>query len=495
MSSNRLRRILTPAVVVTLGMGLAFTGLAGSASASTTPKASVPGVTANSITIGGTEPLTGIASPGYDEVSQAANAVFKWVDSHPAMVAKLHGRKITYKIVDDCYATPGFGCKGQSNELKATDELVNKPVFATVGSLGTPTQAPMRSVLAADGVPQLMVNSPSIDFNCGVPYKKNTTPYSQYEGCGAVKGKTTSAVYPDTFGWQTSYPAESMILAKYIKANFGSDKVCFLGQSDDFGHDGEIGLTYGGIHFASGAGSVAYYNVATLALSSNAVAYMSTFVNKFISDGCTLVYLDTIPGATAATLGAAYSKSYFPQWVISSVGSDPQTVGGLLGAGAGLEAGAISFSPLPATNDPNTAWSNFDHMVLEADPQSKYWGHVTGSTVLNGNEAIGIAEGVTFVEALADAGKTFTRASFVASLLKNTYDTPGLTPFHYSRTNHQGLEGGYVSIVSTTGASAGATSEAPGTDGGGAVYTTLGTKGAPVTHVTKLSSSVPSWLE
>src|SRR5580693_4904225 len=103
MSSTRLRRILTPIAVTAMGMGLVLTGLgAGSASASTTPKASVPGVTAHSITIGGTEPLTGIASPGYDEVANAANAVFKWVNDHPSMLNYIHNRKITYDIIDDC---------------------------------------------------------------------------------------------------------------------------------------------------------------------------------------------------------------------------------------------------------------------------------------------------------------------------------------------------------------------------------------------------------
>lgn len=490
MHSTRLRRILTPAVAVTIGLGLAVVGLTGAASASTTPKGTVkvPGVTASSITVGATEPLTGIASPGYDEVSQAINAVFKWVDSHPSMLAAINHRKINYDIIDDCYATGGFGCKGNPNETTDTKKLISKPVFATVGSLGTPTQAPERSALSTAGVPQLEVNSPSIDFNCGQTWPKNTTPFSQYEACGVVKGK--QVVFPDTFGWQTSYPAESMILGKYIKANFPGAKVCFLGQSDDFGHDGEAGLTYAGITPTD----VEYYSVAALVLANPPGSSITPYIEKFQAKGCTVVYLDTIPGATAAALGNAHALSYSPQWVISSVGSDPQTLAGDLGAGAVLETGAISFSPLPASTDPNTSWSNFAHAVLEADPQPKYWGTVTPTTILNGNEAIGIAEGVTFVEALKAAGKTFTRASFVADLLKNTFQTPGLTLFHYTKSNHTGLQGGYVSIVSATGPTTGATSPAPGVDGGGEVFVTTGQKGAAVTQSHKLSTSVPSWL-
>jgi ABC-type branched-subunit amino acid transport system substrate-binding protein len=488
MSATRLRRILTPVAVVAMGFGLVVTSLtAGSASASTSPKASVPGVTAHSITIGGTEPLTGIASSGYNEVSEAANAVFQWVNNHHSMHSYVHNRTIKYDIIDDCYATPGFGCTGNPNEIHDTDTLISKPVFATFGSLGTPTQAPMRAVLRAAKVPQLLVNSPSIDFNCGVAHAKNTQPYSQYEGCGAVKGSTKSQVFPNTFGFQTSYPAESMILGQYIKHNYASKKVCFLGQDDDFGHDGEIGLTYEGVHPAV----VKYYNLTLLVI--NGAASITPYIQAFQTANCTLVYVDGIPGAVAAALGNANALSYTPQWVISSVGSDPQTLAGLLGAGAPLEKGAISFAPLPTTTDSNP-WNAWDHLVLKADPQPKYWGTVTNATLLNGNEAIGIAEGVAFVEALHAAGATFTRASFVADLLKDTFQTPGLTPLKYTAANHQGLTGGYVSVVSATGVTTGRTSPAPGVDGQKKVYVTTGTKGAKVTLSHRVSTTVPAWL-
>jgi branched-chain amino acid transport system substrate-binding protein len=488
MSSNRLRRILTPVVIMTMGLGLAITGLtAGAASASTTPHgAKVPGVTASSINVGGTEPLTGIASPGYDEVSQAINAVFQWVNKHPAMHKAVNSRTINYDIIDDCYATPGFNCTGNPDELKDTDKLISKPVFATVGSLGTPTQAPMRPVLKAAGVPQLFVNSPSIDFNCGEAYAKNSNPYSQYGGCGAVKGSNKSAVYPNTFGFQTSYPAESMILGQYIKANYGSDKVCFLGQDDDFGHDGEAGLVYEGIHPAI----VDYYSVPALVVDG--ASSIAPYISAFQAASCTLVYLDTIPGATEASLYNAYLDTYTPQWVISSVGSDPQTVAAGVG-GAPFETGAITFAPLPSTTDSNP-WNAFDHAVLAADPQPKYWGTVTNSTVLNGNEAIGIAEGVAFVEALKAAGKTFTRASFVADLLKDTFATPGLTPLKYSASNHQGLVGGYVSVVSVANSVTGATSPASGVDGNKEVWTSTGTAGSHPIHTSRVSATVPAWL-
>lgn len=471
MLSSRLRRLLTPVVVLTTGAGIALAGLtAGAANAATAPHG-VPGLTSKTITIGATYPKTGIASPGYDEVAPAADAVFKWVNAHGG----INGRTIVDDLVDDCYGTGGFGCTGQPDETKATDELISKPVFATVGSLGTPTQAPMRSVLASHKVPQLFVNSGSIDWNCGVKYPVNKTAYSQYEGCGGKE-------YPDTFGWQQSYPVESMILGQYIKANYGGAKVCFLGQDDDFGHDGEVGLTYAGVTPTV----VKYYN--TVALVLDGAASIKPYIQAFQSANCTVVFLDTIPGATAAALGNAEALTYTPHWVISSVGSDPQTIESLMG-GADDEAGAISFAELPVSTSSNP-WNAWMHKVLEADPQPGLWGTVTNSTVLNGNEAYGIGWGVAFVEALRAAGKNVTQKSFVATLLKTTFQTPALTSLKYSASNHEGLEGGYVSEIENTTS----TTLAPGTDGKGQVWVTTGVKGAKITKASKLSTSVPSWL-
>jgi ABC-type branched-subunit amino acid transport system substrate-binding protein len=78
-----------------------------------------PGVTAKQITIGATEPETGIAASGYNQVAKAANAVFKYVNARGG----IYGRKIKYVIKDDCYGTPGFGCTGVPNTATQTHAL------------------------------------------------------------------------------------------------------------------------------------------------------------------------------------------------------------------------------------------------------------------------------------------------------------------------------------------------------------------------------------
>ncbi len=187
MQGTVRRRAAALASAGALLMGVVVTAAPSGAASAT------PGVTATQVTIGATVPLTGIASQGYSEVAKAANAVFKWVNSHGG----INGRKINFILKDDCYGTPGFGCTGNPNTVQLTKELISTPVFATVGSLGTPTQDSVRSLLNSAHVPQLFVNSGSKDWN-------------------------NARVYPTLYGWQPSYTVESKILGWYINRHLAN---------------------------------------------------------------------------------------------------------------------------------------------------------------------------------------------------------------------------------------------------------------------------------
>lgn len=447
---TRIRRLAITGTSLMLCAGLMTVG--GSVAISgAAPK--VPGVTAKQITIGATVPLTGIASQGYNEVAKAANAVFKYVNSKGGV----NGRKIRYVLKDDCYGTPGFGCTSSNPSTVAqTHSLLSIPVFATVGSLGTPTQDSVRSLLKANGVPQLFVNSGSRDWN-------------------------NPSTYPGLFGWQTSYNEEGKIFAKYISSTYPQSKVCFLGQGDDFGSDGLAGLV--------GSGSVSltdtqFYSVAALVTTAGAV--MGPYVAKFQSDGCTVVVLDTIPGATDAVLGAALQLGYQPHWVISSVGADPVTVEEPFAGKVPVdpEIGAVSFSYLPASTAA-TPWHNWTIKVLSRDKAD--FPNFTAATPIDGNMAYGIGWGVAFVEALKAAGKDFTRASFLRTLTHTTFtQTPSLVPLRYTGNDHQGLNGGY--LVTVTSATATQAID-------GKVWVTDSTPNGPVTAATKRSAGIPTWLK
>ncbi len=449
MKIVRTRRVATLGASLLLCLALVSAGST-AITAGAAPK--VPGVTATQVTIGATVPLTGIAAFGYDEVAKAANAVFKYVNSHGG----INGRKIKYVLKDDCYGTPGFGCTGVPSTPTQTRALLSIPVFATVGSLGTPTQDSVRTLLKGNGVPQLFVNSGSLDWD-------NPT------------------AYPGLFGWQTSYNEEGKIFAQYINATYPSANVCFLGQGDDFGTDGLAGLVDGGVTPTV----TDLYSVTSLVLTSG--ANIEPYIANFQSSKCTVVVLDTIPGATDAALGAALALGYTPQWVISSVGSDPFTVYAPLAA-KGLttdpEIGAVSFSFLP-TPGSSSPWIPWMYKVLEADPTD--FPGFTSTSTLDGNEEYGIGWGVAFVEALRDAGRNFTRASFLKVLTSTTFSqTPALTPLRYTPTDHQGLNAGFLTKVTSS------TEVAPIT---GKIYMTDSTPGGAVTAATKLSTGIPSWLK
>lgn len=451
MIKTQWRRLATAGTALILCATLACVGTSiGSAGASKAPK--VPGVTSTQITIGATVPLTGIASNGYNQVAKAADAVFKYVNSKGG----INGRKIKYILKDDCYGTPGFGCTGNPSTVDDTESLLSVPVFATVGSLGTPTQDLVRSLLTKNGVPQLFVNSGSLDWN-------------------------DPSEYPDLFGWQPSYNVESKILAQYIEKSLTSDEnsVCFLGQGDDFGTDGLAGLIAGGVNPVV----TDFYSTTSLVETNG--ASIAPYIEAFQNAKCSIVYLDTIPGATDAALGAAAELSYSPQWVISSVGSDPSTVYAPISSDfpTDPEIGAISFTYLP-TPSSGSAWIPWMYKVIEADPAD--FPGFTSTSTLNGDIEYGIGWGVAFVEALKDAGRNFTRASFVKILESTDFtQTPSLGTLDFSPTYHQGLNAGQVDKVTSS------TSVVPVSK---TVYTTNATNG-PVTTDTHLSSGIPSWLK
>src|SRR5215210_6883300 len=100
---------------ILIGVLLAALALALPASTSTSAD---PGITRNSILIGGTTPLTGVAS-AYASVARGAEAYFKYVNAHGGV----NGRKITYKYLDDAY--------DPSRTVQLTRQLVEQEhVFA-----------------------------------------------------------------------------------------------------------------------------------------------------------------------------------------------------------------------------------------------------------------------------------------------------------------------------------------------------------------------------
>ncbi|HEY2937982.1 MAG TPA: ABC transporter substrate-binding protein, partial [Gaiellaceae bacterium] len=84
-----------------------------------------PGVTATTITIGGTVPLSGIAA-AYSAVARGADAYLKYVNAGGGV----NGRAIAYKYLDDAY--------NPAQTVQQTRQLVQQDnIFADFNSLGT----------------------------------------------------------------------------------------------------------------------------------------------------------------------------------------------------------------------------------------------------------------------------------------------------------------------------------------------------------------------
>ena len=358
------------------------------------PKADVPGVTDTEIVVGTHMPLTGPASAGYSKIAPASKAFFDFVNANGGV----HGRKITYKIMDDAY--------NPANTQTVVRQLVlQDKVFAILNGLGTPTHTGILDFLKTNKVPDLFVASGSRSWN--QPEK-----------------------YPGTFGFQTDYTVEGKILANYVKNTFGGKKVCFLGQNDDFGRDSLAGVEK--ILGADGVTDRQTYVVTTPNVGPQ--------IGGFKAKGCEVVILATVPGFTALALGTAARIGYKPQFVVSSVGGDYNTVAGRLGEAKGLLEGLVGAGYLPLQSQADDPWIKLFQKV-NADYNK--------GVDFDGNVIYGMAVAYLFVQVLQAAGKDLTREGIIAAVEKGGYVGPGLAPVRYSKTDHSGYGG--ERIVTVTG--------------------------------------------
>lgn len=365
-------------------------------------KASDTGITATSIKIGATYPLTGVAAPGYSEIPLGVKAYFDYVNSKGGV----NGRKIDYTYKDDGY--------NPTNTSSVTNQLVlQDQVFMMMGALGTPTHNAVVQFLNSERVPDLFVASGSLSWN--QPKK-----------------------YPETFGWQTDYEIEGKVIGNYIKEKFPNAKVGLFLQGDDFGEDGAKG--------------VKEELPASQIVSSQTYTSGNTDIGPQIAAlkaaGADLVVSFSVPAYTALSQLASLQLGYKPQWFVSNVGSDATLVGNLLksfskGAvsGAGPLEGVLSTRYLATVDMKDDPWTQLWQKVWSASGQK---GDLTNF------EVYGMAQAYTTVQALQAAGKNPTRESLVSAIEKEggSWKGPLVAPFRYSPDSHAGVSGMTVAQIS-----------------------------------------------
>ncbi len=381
--------------VVAAGAVLAACGAGGRpAGQSNADTPSDPGITDNSVTVGATFPLTGVAAPGYSEIPSGTQAYFDYVNAHGGV----HGRTIKYLVRDDGY--------NPTTTTSVTKELVlQDKVFAMLSALGTPTHSAVVDYLNSEKVPDLFVSS------------------------GSVMWGNDPAKRPETFGWQPDYEIEGKIIGKWVAENMPHAKVGLFLQDDDFGRDGEKGVRQ---YLDKQIVAVQRYTPGNTDVAPQIAALQSAKAD--------LVLGFNVPAYSALSQLVAMKLNYQPRWFYSNVGADPQLVGSLLASfskGAVKQdkplAGVLTTEYISGLDAPDSPWVKL---------WQKVWDKYGKGGKLTNYRIYGMAEAYTFVQALQAAGANPSRADLVKAVENMGNATgPNLAPYRYSAHSHMGISG------------------------------------------------------
>jgi ABC-type branched-subunit amino acid transport system substrate-binding protein len=333
--------------------------------AGATPSAT-PGVTAKTILLEGTFPLSGPAS-GYAPIPVGMGAYFSYINAKGGV----NGRKIVWKYEDDGY--------NPANTVQLTHKFVEQDhAFALVGGLGTEPQLPVRQYLNDNKVPQLFVSTGATTFDRDWP------------------------LYPWTLGWQPDYEAEGAIYGKYVVRNFPTAKLGVLFQNDDYGNDYLRGLNAGL--------SQQHQNqiVATAAydLGSGAPAAQ---VAKLKAAGADTFVIFATPTPTIQAYVVATKLGWTPAHVITnSVSATDSFLTIATKSGSTITNGTITVSYLLDPSNP--IYNKQPGMKLYRQIMAKYAPKQNANDGLN---LYGVAKAWNTVQVLQAAGKNLTRAGLM----------------------------------------------------------------------------------
>lgn len=380
------RKIATSLVAVGAASALALSTV-GSATASETT-----GVTKNQIVIGTTTPLTGPASPGYKDVAPAAKAYFDYVNANGG----INGRKIKYVVFDDQY-NPALTKRGTSQLI------LRDKIFAMFGALGTPPHSAVVGDLNRRKIPDVFVNTGAASFDN--PRK-----------------------YPMTFPYFPSYVVEAKAMGFYIdsESSLRGKKKCLFYQDGEFGENAEIGFKAAGISFDT---VVSYF-------SGQQAAPFTAQVSRMANAGCELVVFFGVTSATAQLLGTAARANFRPNWMITSVGSDPSVLGASLGANTNaLLNGVYTPSFLVPIQDESNPYVR--QMKTIAQRNNLPWNFYT---------YYGINTAYVLSQAIKAAGPNLTRPRMIDALQTkaSSFRSAANVPMRITKSSHQGLTGYWI---------------------------------------------------
>jgi branched-chain amino acid transport system substrate-binding protein len=380
-------------LVVAGAVALALTAGAGAASSAD------PGVTATTVLVGGTVPLTGEAA-AFGSVGPGAKAYFDYVNAKGGV----NGRKIQYRFYDDAY--------NPAQTVQLTRKLVEDDrVFAVFNSIGTANNLAIREYLNAARVPQL------------------------FAADGSQQIGRSFARYPWTMGFLMSYRGEGDVYGKNLARSRTRAKVAVLYENTDLGRDMLTGLT----RAIAGKGPKIVAKESYELTSSD----VSSQIARLKGSGADTLMLFATPKFFIQAVVATKKLGWKPRVYIASVSIEPGIMAIARVNAPELTKGALSIAFLKNPNDP--VWAKDKAVALYRTIMRRYNPQGRPTDVYNW---YGMTVAWTMVETLRKAGRNLTRQGLLRAaqsldLRSNPFLLPGIR-LQTSRTDYRPLEHVYL---------------------------------------------------
>ena len=340
-----------------------------------------PGVTARTILLEGTFPLSGPAS-GYAPIASSMKAYFSYANAQHGA----NGRQIVFKFDDDGY--------NPANTVQITHRYVEQDhAFALVGGLGTEPQKAVEAYLNQQKVPQLFVST------------------------GATTFDHDFAKAPWTIGWQPDYAAEGVIYGKYVAKNLPNAKIGVIYQNDSYGGNYLSG-------FKAGLGSARSLIVSAQPFDVTSPSPLQQIATLAKSGADTLVIFVT-PTATIQSYVIATKLGWTPKNVLTNSVSATTTFLGIAAkSGSTITGGTLTVNYL--LDPANPTYDSAPGMKLYRQIMAKYDPKGNVNDQLN---VYGMAKAWTTVQILKAAGKNLTRAGVMAAARSMDFAGATANPF------------------------------------------------------------------
>ena len=344
--------------------------------------AAEPGLTATSVLLGGTVPLSGEAA-AFGSVGPGAKAYFDYVNARGGV----HGRRIEYRFYDDAY--------NPAQTVQLTRKLVEQDrVFAIFNAVGTANNLATREYLNAARVPQLFVGDGSDAI-----------------GRGAAR-------YPWTLGFLQSYRGEGAIYGRDLAARRPGARVAVLLENTELGKDMARGLS----RAIAGTGARI---VASEAYELTG-ADVSSQVARLKASGADTLMVFATPKFAIQAVAYAQRLGWKPQLYIASVSIEPGIMAIMRATAPELTRGARSVAFLKNPNDP--VWARDPALALY---RRALRAHLPGGNPADVYNWYGMTVAWTMVETLRKAGRDLTRARLLRAarslhLRGNPFLLPGI---------------------------------------------------------------------